>query len=55
VRISLFYVVFYLAVGLFTWAIMAVFMGINKAGYPYRPKYTGKHSVLDGTTFSPGN
>ena len=53
-NISLFYVCFYAAVGAYTWAMMAIFMGITKSGYPIRPKYAGTDGVLGTTFYTPG-
>jgi hypothetical protein len=54
VNISLFYLCFYAVIGAYTWAMMAIFMGITKSGYPSRPKYAGQDGVLGTSVYTPG-
>ncbi len=53
-NISLFYLCFYAVIGAYTWAMMAIFMGITKSGYPSRPKYAGQDGVLGTSVYTPG-
>ncbi len=50
---SLFYVVFYIILGAYTWSIMAIFMGITNTNRQ-TPYYIGNRSALASSTLTPG-